>query len=223
VIVAMVDVGAERATAGLRERKKQRTRTMLIDAAVKLCDRQGYERTTVDQIAAAVEVSPRTFARYFPTKDAVILTLIDELVEAVDTHLREVLLEVPPLQALLTANVRMLTAARNRVGVLTSTRVGVILRIFNATPMLRTLASGFRVHPLAITLAHRMGVSLDDQALRLTLDVWVAIVLAAWGDLSTHVDIAELDIDAVPELMIERLHDTFVRFTGVVAGISPAV
>jgi AcrR family transcriptional regulator len=223
VIVVVVDVGAELATAGLRERKKQRTRTMLIDAAVKLCDRQGYERTTVDQIAAAVEVSPRTFARYFPTKDAVILTLVDELVEAVDTHLREVLLEVPPLQALLTANVDMLTAARNRVGVLTSTRVGVILRIFNATPMLRTLASGFRVHPLAITLAHRMGVSLDDQALRLTLDVWVAIVLAAWGDLSTHVDIAELDIDAVPELMIERLHDTFVRFTGVVAGISAPV
>ena len=59
------------ATPGLRERKKQRTRATLISAAVKLCLEQGYEHTTVDQIAAAAEVSPRTFSRYFATKDAV--------------------------------------------------------------------------------------------------------------------------------------------------------
>ena len=40
---------------GLRERKKQRTRATLIDAAVELCDRQGFDRTTVDQIAAIAD------------------------------------------------------------------------------------------------------------------------------------------------------------------------
>ncbi|MFC5946574.1 TetR/AcrR family transcriptional regulator, partial [Micromonospora harpali] len=48
---------------GLRERKKQKTRLALIDAALDLFLRQGYEATTVDQIAAAVEISPRTFFR----------------------------------------------------------------------------------------------------------------------------------------------------------------
>ena len=43
---------------GLRERKKQRTRATLIDAAVGLCERQGFEHTTVDQIAAIADVSP---------------------------------------------------------------------------------------------------------------------------------------------------------------------
>src|SRR6476469_1304296 len=66
---------------GLRERKKQRTHATLIDAAVELCERQGFERTTVDEIAAIADVSPRTFSRYFATKDAIALALIDEVLE----------------------------------------------------------------------------------------------------------------------------------------------
>ncbi len=75
----MAEVRGEPAL-GLRERKKQRTRATLIDAAVELCERQGYEHTTVDQIAAIADVSPRTFSRYFATKDAIALALIDEAI-----------------------------------------------------------------------------------------------------------------------------------------------
>ena len=78
---------------GLRERKKQRTRATLIDAAVDLCDRQGFDRTTVDQIAAIADVSPRTFSRYFATKDAIALALIDEVLEK--TGLTEVPVDTP--------------------------------------------------------------------------------------------------------------------------------
>lgn len=60
---------------------------MLIDAAIELCDRQGFEQTTVDQIAALADVSPRTFSRYFATKDAVVLAFIDEVVELVADEL----------------------------------------------------------------------------------------------------------------------------------------
>ncbi len=63
----------EPAHAGLRERKKARTRTAIQAAALSLFERQGYEATTVDQITELAEVSQSTFFRYFPTKEDVVL------------------------------------------------------------------------------------------------------------------------------------------------------
>jgi AcrR family transcriptional regulator len=58
--------------AGLRERKKQKTRASIQREAMRLFREQGYEETTIDQIAAAAEISPSTFFNYFPTKEDVV-------------------------------------------------------------------------------------------------------------------------------------------------------
>jgi AcrR family transcriptional regulator len=58
---------------GLRERKKLKTRESIQREAMRLIGKQGYEQTTVEQIAAAVEISPSTFFNYFPSKEDVVL------------------------------------------------------------------------------------------------------------------------------------------------------
>ncbi|MFD2354850.1 TetR/AcrR family transcriptional regulator [Nonomuraea ferruginea] len=58
---------------GLREAKKERTREALVEAAVRLFEEKGYERTTVAQIAAAAQLSTRTFFLHFAAKEDVLL------------------------------------------------------------------------------------------------------------------------------------------------------
>lgn len=76
---------ADRPQLGLRERKKIKTREAIRTATYGLIEEQGYDATTIDQIAERAEVSPSTVFRYFPTKEDIVLTdeydafLMDEL------------------------------------------------------------------------------------------------------------------------------------------------
>jgi AcrR family transcriptional regulator len=60
---------------GLVERRMQRTRRDLTKAAMTLFQKQGYDATTVEEIAAAAEVSPRTFYRQFPSKADIVIAM----------------------------------------------------------------------------------------------------------------------------------------------------
>ncbi|MFI9152160.1 TetR/AcrR family transcriptional regulator [Streptomyces sp. NPDC053367] len=65
---------ADRPQLSLRERKKIKTREAIRRATYELVREQGYDATTIDQIAERAEVSPSTVFRYFPTKEDIVLT-----------------------------------------------------------------------------------------------------------------------------------------------------
>jgi AcrR family transcriptional regulator len=71
----MADVTpADRPPLGLRERKKIKTRQAIRAATYALIEEQGYDATTIEQIADRAEVSPSTVFRYFPTKEDIVVT-----------------------------------------------------------------------------------------------------------------------------------------------------
>jgi AcrR family transcriptional regulator len=65
---------ADRPRLGLRERKKIKTREAIRTATYALIKEQGYDATTIEQIADRAEVSPSTVFRYFPAKEDIVLT-----------------------------------------------------------------------------------------------------------------------------------------------------
>ncbi len=66
----------------LRDRKRARTRQALVDAAAELFERNGYEQTTVADIAAAAEIGTRTFFSYFASKEELLFPESDVRVRA---------------------------------------------------------------------------------------------------------------------------------------------
>lgn len=66
----------------LRDRKRERTRKALVDAATELFETRGYDETTVADIAAAAEIGTRTFFSYFASKEEVLFPEADARVAA---------------------------------------------------------------------------------------------------------------------------------------------
>jgi len=149
-----------RALAGLREHKKQQTRLALIDAALELFLSQGYEETTIDEIVAAVEVSQRTFFRYFATKEDVVTAFLSEY----DKVLEEALVTRPPGERPFTALFESLRVVLQTIAdsdPADSTRFRRIRQVIEATPALEAAqmarySTSERV--LAAEIARREGV-----------------------------------------------------------------
>src|SRR5262245_2897263 len=74
---------------GLRERKKRRTRVAILDSAIHLFWLQGYEATTITQIAETVEVAPSTVFKYFPSKVEMVFSMLDAIIASARVSLLE--------------------------------------------------------------------------------------------------------------------------------------
>ncbi len=188
---------------GLRERKKERTRQDLVRSALRLFADRGFDQVTVEELAAECEVSPRTFFRYFASKEDVLFAQGDRsLVQLLET-LRGEPADVSALEALRQA---VRTLAENYE----EDKEAVILRhrIMSATPALRTRAAerqqGWEaavIDQLTVSgqthdmdeLDIRLVVAAATTALRVAVTVWVG-------------DTTDLGLEALIDTTFDRLH-----------------
>jgi AcrR family transcriptional regulator len=168
--------------AGLRERKKQRTRCALINSAFALFQRKGFEATTVDEIAEAVDVSPRTFFRYFASKEEVALSLLDEQLVAFLDRLAHRPADEPVLTALRHAAVEVVVDCESGTGGFDPLQFDLMYLLVANSPALaaHSLEQGAaHLAELAQLIAVRMGAEPTDPRPQLVASVAICAVQTA--------------------------------------------
>ena len=184
------------ASAGLRERKKEKTRRALERTALRLFVKRGFDNVTVMDIATACEVSPRTFFRYFATKEDVLFTDSD----AYRTRLLAALGEQPPDRSPVEA---LQSAMRDFAATYVEQRDTIRRRhdVVQSTPSLRTraaerqqrwesdLVEQLRRSPGATGMRDldlRLTVAASTAAVRVAVDAWIEVDDS--GDLTAIID-----------------------------------
>jgi AcrR family transcriptional regulator len=174
--------------SGLRERKKARTRASIREHALRLFREQGYQATTVEQIAAAAEVSPSTFFRYYPTKEDVVLQ------DDMDTRMIKALERQPaglsPLLAVRAATREVFTGySAADLDVLSQT-AGLTMTV----PEVRARALdefARTINVIGEAIAKRAGRPSDDLAVRVMAGAIVGVIMSitipweGWSDRQT--------------------------------------
>lgn len=185
------------APLGLRERKKIKLRHTIQDEAVRLFTEQGYDATTVEQIAAAAETSTTTFYRYFPTKEDVVLD------DGYDADIEAAIAAKPdgkPLADALREVVEAVITTADRDRVLAAMRLMATVPALDAryaTEQRRTIAL------LAQLFAVRTGRDVDDLELQMTAAALVGAMYTAtrqWVSEDGKGSLAHLVIRAIDYL-----------------------
>ncbi|BFV59447.1 TetR family transcriptional regulator [Kitasatospora sp. CMC57] len=192
---------------GLRERKKQRTRDALVSAAHRLFLSQGYGRTTVDEIAGEVDVSQRTFFRYFSSKEEVALAVLTDAEDHFVALLRERPASENPLQALRSSIVlawRDLSDTGSDTGV---TAALELIQLIEETPVL------LAAHLRRITEQERLIAELiaRREGLDPTVDLRPRVLAAVFGGVlrSAHLAWSSDHSAPGPEGMIAVIESHF--------------
>ena len=191
----------------LRERKKQRTRDALLRAAVELFTTRGYEQTTVDDITEAVDVSQRTFFRYFAGKEEAALALQELAVARFVEAVRERPADEAPLAALRQAVLEGWDTLHEIIEAVVPVELYLrMYRVIESTPVL--LAAHLRRNEetedaIARVLAEREGLDVDaDPRPRLAVAIFGGVMRVTERQWSTGEDFS---VEAMRALTISYL------------------
>jgi AcrR family transcriptional regulator len=179
---ASTESTATGAAPGLRERKKQRTRQVIQEVAYRLIETTGYESTTIEQIAAAAEVSPSTVFRYFPSKEHIVLR--SDYATSSAELLRARPLDEPPLVALRAAVTGTMRLFQEDFSAEYPWKMALVREVPAVRAQMHA-AQDRLVEVLSAALAERTGRPQDDLELKVLVGALMGGLhqaLLDWGD-----------------------------------------
>jgi AcrR family transcriptional regulator len=181
-------------TTGLRERKKRRTRQLIADEAFALFDAQGFQDTTLRQIADAAEVSPRTVSAYFPVKEELVFSEHEEVFDDLERRLAERGPEVTAADTLRAWLVALLEERGPQ-----ARRSRRVRELVESDPALRTYERGLQERAeriVAAAVAADLGLPEDDLVPHMVGAATIA-TLDALGHRLKEGDAADFEAEAL--------------------------
>lgn len=188
-------------TEALSERRRRLLRDEIGRVAMRLFAEHGFDNVTVDDVAAAAGTSPRTFFRYFPTKDEIVLDYERKLQVRLVEALHDRPSDEGPVEALRKAYIQT-----SHVEPADRGRVLQLGRVLDGAPALRAQVNGERIaeYPeLAQQLAERLGTDPTDSRIRVIIASMGAVAATefrTWVDSGGKGDPAERIAEALAVL-----------------------
>ncbi len=213
---AVATAAAEQALEGavrpdLRERRRRETQAEISAVALDLVEARGYAATTVEDIARAAGVSPRTFFRYFPSKEAAVLAPDDGVEASLVEHLERAGAGVPLLERVEAAFAALVERLAQQPADDVVPRVLRVRRLVLADPALTAAALGLQAQQadrVAALVAAAAGTPVDDLRTRLVTELAGTAVRLSCDELARLAEAGERpDLVAIPAATRAALRD----------------
>ena len=192
-------------SVGLRERKKQRTRQAIVEAATGLFAERGYAETTLAEVAEAAEVSLSTIFNYFPGKPDIVFAVMDALIDSAQARIVERPEDETATHAVL-AWVREVLPELEKPYTEAIRRGEEVIRADTDLMAAERLRSALLEDELALGFARDLGENPPGVRSRMLAAIALGGMVDVWNDwIAMHRGDADLDFVELNELKAEYL------------------
>ena len=197
-------------SVGLRERKKQRTRQAIVEAATGLFAERGYAETTLAEVAEAAEVSLSTIFNYFPGKPDIVFAVMDALIDSAQARIVERPEGETATHAVL-AWVREVLPELEKPYTEAIRRGEEVIRADTDLMAAERLRSALLEDELALGFARDLGENPPGVRSRMLAAIALGGMVDVWNDwIAMHRGDADLDFVELNELKAEYLEKALV-------------
>jgi AcrR family transcriptional regulator len=186
-----------------------------IDVELTLLAQQGFDSTSMAQIAEATGIAAEDVARTIGTKDAIVLNVAGAMLTDVVKALADVDPQTPVVEALLAAHSSVLSDVIDGTGPVTLQRMKSMSIAITSSAELQKKVAAQRIEMLSDVLADHFGTSMADRSVQQGLKVWSAVLAATYMDVLDKQGRFDPGVNVeTPDSMRDRLNRSYRIITG---------